>query len=171
MLTRIYIPSSPLANVLSAPLHGTPDFVLISFTGTNPSIHLNLKDIFVWEIKLTRSVSRPVLDFELCIDLGDYPPVCCCQPKYRYYDRKIMNTHIQALGDSGLITDCTWPWGSLSLLAQKLHQEDCNDVKSSFVDCAVVNGHSMASLTALNFQFPGVPTVTKNLVIPVVFYL
>ena len=38
MFTRICIPLSPLVNVLSAPLHGNPDFVLISFTGTNPSI-------------------------------------------------------------------------------------------------------------------------------------
>ena len=31
--------------------------------------------------------------------------------------------------------------------------------------------HSMSSLGALNFLFPGVPTVSKNLVIPVVFCL
>ena len=59
MLTRICIPLSPLVNVLSAPLHGNPDFVLISFTGTNPSIHLNLKEIFVWEIKLTIPLGAP----------------------------------------------------------------------------------------------------------------
>ena len=40
----------------------------------------------------------------------------------------MMNTHIQALDDSGLITYCTGPWGSLLLLAPKPHQEDCNDV-------------------------------------------
>ena len=37
--------------------------------------------------------------------------------------------HIQALDDSGLITDCTGPWGSLSLLTPKPHEEDRNDVK------------------------------------------
>ena len=59
MLTRICIPLSPLVNVLSAPLHGNSDFVLISFTETNPLIHLNLKDIFVWEIKLTIPLGDP----------------------------------------------------------------------------------------------------------------
>ena len=59
MLTRICIPLSPLVNVLSAPLLGNPDFVLISFTGTNPSIHLNLKEIFVWGIKLTTPLGAP----------------------------------------------------------------------------------------------------------------
>ena len=59
MLTRICIPLSPLVNVLSAPLHENPDFVLISFTATNPSIHLNLKEIFVWGIKLTTPLGAP----------------------------------------------------------------------------------------------------------------
>ena len=41
-----------------------------------------------------RGVSRPVLDFEFCIDTGDSPPVCCCQLKNGYHERKIMNKHI-----------------------------------------------------------------------------
>ena len=54
-----FFPLSPLVNVLSVPLHGNPDFVLISFTGTNPSIHLNLKDMFLLEIKMTTPLGAP----------------------------------------------------------------------------------------------------------------
>ena len=71
-----------------------------------------------WDFFCERGVSRLVLDFEFCIDTGNSPPVYCRQPKYGYHERKIMNTHIQALDASGLITDCTGPWGSLLLLAQ-----------------------------------------------------
>ena len=44
-----------------------------------------------WDSFCERSVSRPVLDFEFCIDTGKSPPVCCRQPKYGYHERKIMN--------------------------------------------------------------------------------
>ena len=54
-----------------------------------------------------RGVSRLVLDFEFCIDTGNSPSVYCHQPKYGYYETKIMNKYIQALDNSGLITDCT----------------------------------------------------------------
>ena len=47
MLTRIYIRLRPLVNVSNNQLHRNPEFVLISFAGMNPSIHLNLREIFV----------------------------------------------------------------------------------------------------------------------------
>ena len=46
-LTRIYIRLRPLVNVSNNQLHRNPEFVLISFAGMNPSIHLNLREIFV----------------------------------------------------------------------------------------------------------------------------
>ena len=75
-----------------------------------------------------RGVSRPVLDFVLYIDTGYSIPVCCRQPSYEYHERKIMNKHIAALEDSGLIVDCEGPWGSLLVLAPKPHQEDCSSI-------------------------------------------
>ena len=60
-----------------------------------------------WYCFCERGISRPFLDFEFCIDTGNSPSVYCHQPKYGYYETKIMNKYIQALDDSGLITDCT----------------------------------------------------------------
>ena len=97
-------------------------------------------------------VSRLVLDFEFCIDTGDSPPVCCRQPKYSYRERKIMNTHIQALDDSGLITDYTGPWGSLLLLAPKPHQEDYNDVYK-FIWRFFISYRPLNDITR-SFEFP-----------------
>ena len=39
-----------------------------------------------------------------------------------------MKKHIKTLEESGLITDCTEPWGFLLLLDAKPHQEDCTDI-------------------------------------------
>ena len=60
-----------------------------------------------WNSFYERAVSRPVLDFQLCIDTGDFPPVCYHQPNCRYHEREIMDQHIKALDDKGSITDCT----------------------------------------------------------------
>ena len=47
-----------------------------------------------WVFFYERGVSCPVLDFELCIDTGNSPPVCSRQPKYGYHEREIMNIYI-----------------------------------------------------------------------------
>ena len=105
-----------------------------------------------WDSFCERGVSRPVIDFEFCIGTGDSPPVCCRQSKYGYHERKIMNTHIQALDNSGLITDCTGSWGSLLFLAPKHHQEDCNDVKD-FIWRLCVSYQPLNGITR-SFEFP-----------------
>ena len=79
--------------------------------------------------------------------------------------------NFQALDDSGLITDCTGPWGSLFLLAPNPHQEDYNDADFFFGDCLLVIGLSMTSLEDLNLRFPRVPILSKNLGILAVFCL
>ena len=63
-----------------------------------------------------------------------------------------MNTHIQALDDSGLITDCTGSWGHLLLLAPKPHQEDCNNVKD-FIWQLCVSYRPFNGITR-SFEFP-----------------
>ena len=63
-----------------------------------------------------------------------------------------MNKHIEALDASGLITDCTGPWGSLLLLAPKPHQEDCNDVKV-FIWRLCVSYRPLNGITR-SFEFP-----------------
>ena len=105
-----------------------------------------------WDSFCERGVSRPVLNFEFCIDTGYSPPVCCRQPKYGCRERKIMNKHIQALDDSSLITDCTGHWESLLLLATKLHQEDCTDV-DNFIWRLCVSYRPLNGITR-SFEFP-----------------
>ena len=105
-----------------------------------------------WDSFCERGILRPVLDFELYIDTGDSPQMYCHQPKYGYHERKIMNKHIQALDDSGLITDCTGPWGYLLLLAPNPHLEDCNDVKH-FIWRLCVSYQPLNVITR-SFKFP-----------------
>ena len=63
-----------------------------------------------------------------------------------------MNKHIQTLADSGVITNCTGPWGSLLFLAPKPYQEDCNDV-DKFVWILCVRYRSLNGITRI-FEFP-----------------
>ena len=74
-----------------------------------------------WDSFCERRVLRPILDFESCIDTGDFTPVCCRQPNYGFRERKIMNHYITTLEDSGLITDCEGSWGSLLLIISRSH--------------------------------------------------
>ena len=79
-------------------------------------------------------MSRLVLDFELCVDAGNFTPVCCHQPNYGFHEREIMNEHITAFDDSRLITDCEDSRGSLLLFTTKPHQEDCSDINAFYLE-------------------------------------
>ena len=105
-----------------------------------------------WDSFCERGVSRPMLDFEFCIDTGNSPPVCCRQPVYGFHESKIMNKLIDALENSGLIRDCEGALGSLLLLAAKPHQESCDDI-NSFIWRLCVSYRALNSIT-LPFQFP-----------------
>ena len=67
------------------------------------SMDPSLKQSIITIIKYNRGsfcengTSRPMIDFELCIDTGDSKPVCCHQPSYGIHKRKIMDKHIQIL--------------------------------------------------------------------------
>ena len=105
-----------------------------------------------WDSFCERGVSRPVLDFEFCIDTGDSDPVCCRQPSYGYHERKIMNQHISALEDSGLIVDCEGPWGSLLVLAPKPHQEDCSSIDDFIWRLCV--SYRPLNIVTRSFEYP-----------------
>lgn len=81
-----------------------------------------------WDCFCERSVSRPVLDFELCIDICNATQLCFRKPNYRFHDWKVMNYNIIDLDGSGLITNCEGSWGLLPLLDIKPRQEDFTDV-------------------------------------------
>ena len=71
-----------------------------------------------------------------------------------------MNTHIQILEDNDWIYDCEGSWGSLLLLAPKLHQEGCTDIN----DCV---WHLCVSYRPLNgvtkrFEYP-IPRCFDNI--------
>ena len=115
MLTRIYIYSSPLVYVLSTPPHANPDFVLISFAGTNLSIftwtwegfsygrlswrfHSVLRFIyykiqlgsFLWEGRFASSARFRILYWHRGFSTSVLSPV-----EVRYHENKIMNKYIK----------------------------------------------------------------------------
>ena len=118
------------------------------------SIHQSIIKIVQdnWDSFCEQGVSRPLLDFEFCIDTGNSPPVCCKQPVYGFHESKIMNRLIDDLENSGLIRDCEGAWGSLLLITAKLHQESCDDI-AFFNWRLCVSCRSLNSIT-LPFQFP-----------------
>ena len=63
-----------------------------------------------WDSLCERGVSRPMLDFELCIDTDNSSPVCCRKLAYGSHESKIMTKKITDLEISGLITDCEEVW-------------------------------------------------------------
>ena len=85
-----------------------------------------------WDSLCERGVSRPLIDFEFCIDTCNSPPVCCRHPIYGFHECKIMTKLIAELEVNMLIRDCEGPWGSLLLLAAKSHQEICTNI-SAFI--------------------------------------
>ena len=47
-----------------------------------------------WDSFCEEGTSRPMFDFEFCIDTGASKPVCCHQPSYGIHERKIIDKHI-----------------------------------------------------------------------------
>ena len=99
-----------------------------------------------------RGVSRPMLDFDFCIDTGNSPPVCCCQPVYGFRESKIMTKLIADLEENKLIRDYEGNWGSLLLLVAKPHQESCINILA-FIWRLYVSYRPLNKIT-LNFEFP-----------------
>ena len=48
-------------------------------------------------------VSRPMLDFEFCLDTGNSPTVCCRQLLYGFHESKIMTAQIADLEANGIL--------------------------------------------------------------------
>ena len=91
-----------------------------------------------WVSFCETGVSRPMFDFEFCIDTGDSRPVCCRQPSYSIHERKIMDEHIRILESNDWICDCEGPSVSLILLAPTPHQESCNNIQDFLGDYVLV---------------------------------
>ena len=81
-----------------------------------------------WDSVCEEGASRPIFDFEFCIDTGNYKHVCYRQSSYGIHERKIMDKYIHILETNDWICDYEDPWGSLILLAPKPHQEGCTDI-------------------------------------------
>ena len=105
-----------------------------------------------WDSFCERRISRPMLDFEFCINTSNSPPFCCRQPVYGFYESKIVTKRIADLETSKLIRDCEDPWGFLLLLAAKPHQESCTDIQA-FIWRFCVSYRPLNSIT-LGFEFP-----------------
>ena len=72
--------------------------------------------------------ARPMLDFEFCIDTGNFKVTCSRQPTNGIYERKITTEHISQLKNNHWIRDRAGYWGDLLLLAAEPHQESCVDI-------------------------------------------
>ena len=46
-----------------------------------------------WDSYYAQGATRPMIDFEFCLNTGDSKPVCCRQLVYCIHERKIMNTY------------------------------------------------------------------------------
>ena len=62
-----------------------------------------------WDSSYKQGASRPMFDFQSCLDTCDSPPVCYRQPVYGIHERKITNTHINVLEDNDWICDYVDP--------------------------------------------------------------
>ena len=112
-----------------------------------------------WDSFCERGVSRPMLDFEFCIDTGNSLLVCCRQLVYDFHKSKIMTKLIADLEANKLIRDCEGPWGSLILLAAKHHHESCTNILA-FIWRLFVNYRPLNKIT-LGFEFP-IPRCTDS---------
>ena len=76
-----------------------------------------------WDSFCEIGTSRPMLDFEFCIDTGYAKAFYCRQPTYGVHEENIIPWHISQLENNNLIRNYTGPWGDLLLLITKPHQE------------------------------------------------
>ena len=105
-----------------------------------------------WDSFCEEGASKPMFDFEFCIDTGDFKPVCYRQPSYGIHERKIMDKHIHILETKDWICDYEGPWGSLILLAPKTRQEECTEI-NDFIWRLCVSYRLLNSVTQ-SFEFP-----------------
>ena len=83
-----------------------------------------------WDSFAPEGVSRPVLDYEFCIDTGDAKPVACRPPRYGIHESQIIDEQLTDLLARGWIS--RFPqltgWLSMIVLAPKPHQEHITNI-------------------------------------------
>ena len=105
-----------------------------------------------WDNFDEQGVSLPVLGYELCIDIGASPPVCCQLIQYGIYESKAMTDQIEALNNNKWIRDCKGAWGYMILIAPKSRQDDMVNIKD-FVWRLCMNYCGLNRVTT-SFMFP-----------------
>ena len=130
---------------------------VITFPSTLDSdIRNSLTDIIhrYWDSFAACGVSRPVLDYEFCIDTGSAHPVACRPPRYGVHESTVITAQLATLLDAGWIS--TFPgltgWLSMIVLAPKPHQEHIQDIKD-FIWRLCVSYRGLNSVT-LVYSFP-----------------
>ena len=96
-----------------------------------------------WDSFCEEGVSRPMFDFEFCIDTCDSKPVCYRQPSYGIHERKIMDKHINILETNDWSCDCEGPWGYLILLTPNCIRKDALTLTTFFDVSALAIVHSI----------------------------
>jgi len=134
------------ANELTSNLCIRPD--------TSPTITAQIISVIKanWDAFFTAGVSRLILGFKSCIDMGALPPVCCRQPNYRPHESCIIQQQVDNLKIDNLIHEFEGPWASSIVLVPKPHQEHIQDI-IHFVWHICVVYHALNTCT-LPFEYP-----------------
>ena len=89
------------------------NFFKIFFIGDDVDVAIRHKSINIiqdnWDSFCDRGFSRPMLDFEFCIDTSNSPPVCSRQPVYGFHESKIMTQFKADLEANKLIRNYEGP--------------------------------------------------------------
>ena len=104
-----------------------------------------------WDCFVKFGAARPILSYEFGIDTGGVKMVCFKKPSYGPYESKVIMIQVDQLLNNKWICQCGGPWGSMVVLAQKLHQEHINAIED-FVWHMCVSYHRLNAVTK-PFQF------------------
>ena len=77
-----------------------------------------------WDYFIKEGTRRIILGYEFGIYTGGSKPVCCHKASYGPYKSKVIMEQIPQLLSNNWIDRYEGPWGSMTVQAQKPHQEN-----------------------------------------------
>jgi len=132
------------------------DGVITITPGLDPTLTAQLTDIIhrYWDSFIAIGVSRPVVNYEFCIDTGTSKPIACRPPRYGVHESQIMTKQLADLEDLSWISLFVGlsGWLSMIVLAPKPHQEHIENI-DDFIWRLCVSYRGLNSAT-LVYSFP-----------------
>ena len=105
-----------------------------------------------WDSVIKEGAGKPAFGYEFCMDIGYFSRVCFQPSNYGIHESKIMTTQISQLEDVGWVSDRDGSWGSMTVSALNLHQEDITST-DDFVWILYVS-HRVLNIVTETFIFP-----------------